>query len=46
MKDGILHGMYRFSTGGRGKVRVQLLGAGTILREVIAAAEILETESS
>jgi pyruvate dehydrogenase E1 component len=44
VKDGILHGMYRLSTGGRGKVRVQLLGAGTILREVIAAAEILEKE--
>ena len=44
VKDGILHGMYRLSTGGRGKVRVQLLGAGTILREVIAAAEILEKD--
>jgi pyruvate dehydrogenase E1 component len=44
VKDGILHGMYRYSTGGRGKVRVQLLGAGTILREVIAAAEMLEKD--
>ena len=46
VKDGILHGMYRLSTGGRGKVRVQLLGAGTILREVIAAAEMLERDFS
>jgi pyruvate dehydrogenase E1 component len=44
VKDGILHGMYRYSTGGRGKVRVQLFGAGTILREVIAAAEMLEKD--
>src|SRR5690606_31156546 len=44
VKDGILHGMYRLSTGGRGKTRVQLLGSGTILREVIAAAELLETD--
>jgi pyruvate dehydrogenase E1 component len=39
---GILRGMYPFRTGGKGKVRVQLLGSGTILREVIAAAELLE----
>jgi pyruvate dehydrogenase E1 component len=44
VKDGILRGMYRFQAGGRGKVRVQLLGAGTILREVLAAAEILEKD--
>jgi pyruvate dehydrogenase E1 component len=36
--------MYRLQTGGRGKIRVQLLGSGTILREVIAAAEMLEKE--
>ena len=46
VKDGILHGMYRLSTGGHGNVRVQLLGAGTILREVIAAAEMLEKDYS
>jgi len=46
VKDGILHGMYRLSTGGRGKVRVQLIGAGTILREVIAAADMLEKDYS
>ena len=38
-QSGILRGMYRLTTGGKGKVRVQLLGSGTILREVLAAAE-------
>ena len=45
-QDGILRGMYRLKAGGKGKgkgkARVQLLGSGTILREVLAAAEILE----
>jgi pyruvate dehydrogenase E1 component len=40
--QGILNGMYLLQTGGRGKVRVTLFGSGTILREVLAAAEILE----
>jgi pyruvate dehydrogenase E1 component len=44
VKDGILRGMYQVHTGGQGKLRVQLLGAGTILREVLAAAEMLEYE--
>jgi pyruvate dehydrogenase E1 component len=44
VKDGILHGMYRLQAGGRGKVRVQLLGSGTILREVQAAAAMLEKD--
>jgi pyruvate dehydrogenase E1 component len=43
-EQGILKGMYLFQTGGKGKVRVNLLGAGTILREVIAAAEILQND--
>ncbi len=43
-EQGILKGMYRFREGGKGKIRVQLLGSGTILREVIAAAELLEHE--
>jgi len=38
-EEGILHGMYRFAGAGRGAV--QLLGAGAILREAIAAAELL-----
>jgi pyruvate dehydrogenase E1 component len=41
-QDGILRGMYRVRTGSKGKVRVQLLGSGTILREVLAAAGLLQ----
>ncbi len=41
---GIIKGMYLLQQGGRGKVRVNLMGAGTILREVIKAAEILEKD--
>jgi pyruvate dehydrogenase E1 component len=43
-ESGILKGMYRLRAGGRGKVRVNLLGSGTILREAIGAAELLEAE--
>ena len=42
--EGILKGMYLLRAGGRGKVRVNLLGSGTILREVLAAADLLEEE--
>jgi pyruvate dehydrogenase E1 component len=42
--EGILKGIYPLRAGGRGKVRVNLLGSGTILREVLAAAELLEQE--
>ncbi|MFO1428010.1 MAG: pyruvate dehydrogenase (acetyl-transferring), homodimeric type, partial [Steroidobacteraceae bacterium] len=42
--QGILKGMYLLSIGGRGMVRVTLMGSGTILREVQAAAEILERD--
>jgi pyruvate dehydrogenase E1 component len=38
---GILKGMYRVYRGEERAHRVQLLGAGTILREVLAAAELL-----
>src|SRR6187431_2060324 len=41
VEEGILKGLYLLQTGGAGKVRVSLLGSGTILREVIAAADIL-----
>ena len=41
---GIVRGGYRLRTGGKGKVRSALLGSGTILREVIAAAGILEKQ--
>ena len=40
--EGILRGMYPLRTGGKGKLRVQLLGSGTILREVLAAADLLQ----
>jgi len=36
-----LRGMYLLNVGGQGKVRAQLMGSGTILREVIAAGELL-----
>ena len=42
VEAGILRGMYLLSIGARGKVRVTLLGAGTILRECIEAAKLLE----
>jgi pyruvate dehydrogenase E1 component len=44
VKEGILRGMYRLRTGGASRLRVQLLGSGTILREVLAAAEMLEQD--
>jgi pyruvate dehydrogenase E1 component len=44
VQAGILKGMYLLREGGKGKQRVQLMGSGTILREVIAAAELLEQD--
>jgi len=44
-EEGICRGMYLFRDGGKKKgPRVQLLGSGTILREVIAAAELLQQD--
>jgi pyruvate dehydrogenase E1 component len=53
-EKGILRGMYRLSppenAGGKagraakGKLKVQLMGCGTILREVMAGAELLEKD--
>ena len=46
-RDGILRGMYLLRDGGpaKGKTpRVQLFGSGAILREVIAAADLLADE--
>ena len=48
-EEGILKGMYLLSEGAKGgrgkkKPRVQLMGCGTILREVQAAAELLESD--
>src|SRR4249919_2776089 len=45
--EGILKGMYLFRDAGKakkGELRVQLMGSGTILREVIAAAELLDKD--
>jgi len=42
VEQGILNGAYLLQIGGRGKVRATLLGSGTILRECLAAAKILE----
>jgi pyruvate dehydrogenase E1 component len=44
VEDGILKGMYLLHAAGKGKVRAQLFGSGTILREVIGAAELLEKD--
>ncbi|MCU7851724.1 MAG: pyruvate dehydrogenase (acetyl-transferring), homodimeric type [Candidatus Thiodiazotropha sp. (ex Monitilora ramsayi)] len=44
VEEGIVRGIYRFRKGGKRKNRVQLLGSGTILREVIAAADLLEKD--
>jgi pyruvate dehydrogenase E1 component len=44
VEDGILKGMYLLKQGGKHKARVQLMGSGTILREVEAGAEMLEKD--
>jgi pyruvate dehydrogenase E1 component len=42
VREGILRGMYHLAEGNpKVKARVQLLGSGTVLREVVAAAELL-----
>jgi len=46
VRDGIIEGIYRYSQGEAHDLSVQLLGSGTILREVIAAAEILKQDWS
>jgi len=44
VEEGILRGMYLLREGTGDGPRVQLLGSGTILREVIAGAELLESD--
>ena len=45
VEDGIIQGMYQFKVStAPGGLRVQLLGCGAILREVEAAAAILESD--
>ena len=42
-REGILRGMYK-ARGARRQVNVRLLGAGTILNEVVAASELLDKD--
>ena len=42
--EGLLKGMYRLREGGPGQLRARLLGSGAILREVLAAGELLEAD--
>jgi pyruvate dehydrogenase E1 component len=45
VEEGIIKGMYLYQSGGKkNKKRVRLLGSGTILREVIQAAGILQKD--
>lgn len=46
VEEGIIRGLYSFKKGGDNNHRVQLLGSGTILNEVIAAAQLLEEDFS
>ncbi|MBF6616294.1 MAG: pyruvate dehydrogenase (acetyl-transferring), homodimeric type [Candidimonas sp.] len=44
-EEGIIRGMYKFRSVGKDtKKRVQLMGSGTILREVLAAQELLQND--
>lgn len=44
VEEGIIKGMYLYQKAGKAKHTVQLLGAGAILNEVIAAAEMLKKD--
>jgi pyruvate dehydrogenase E1 component len=43
-EEGILRGMYKFKSVGKTKLRVQLMGSGTILREVLDAQALLHDD--
>ncbi len=43
-EEGILHGMYLLREGAGKGPRVQLLGSGAVLREVLAGADLLEQD--
>ncbi|MBV8680491.1 MAG: pyruvate dehydrogenase (acetyl-transferring), homodimeric type [Aquitalea sp.] len=43
-EQGIIKGMYLLKDGGDAQVKVQLMGSGTILREVMAAADLLRND--
>jgi pyruvate dehydrogenase E1 component len=44
VEEGIIKGLYKLKSGGKHKLKAQLMGSGTILREVEAAAEMLEKD--
>ncbi|MEE8580436.1 MAG: pyruvate dehydrogenase (acetyl-transferring), homodimeric type [Myxococcota bacterium] len=44
IEEGIVKGMYLLQEGGECETRIQLLGSGTILREVIAAGDLLRQD--
>ena len=44
VREGVLRGLYLVRASGKGAARVRLLGSGTILREALAAAELLEND--
>jgi pyruvate dehydrogenase E1 component len=44
VEEGIIKGMYLLRKAGKNKLKVRLMGSGTILREVEAAAELLEND--
>ncbi|HTT10274.1 MAG TPA: alpha-ketoglutarate dehydrogenase [Burkholderiaceae bacterium] len=46
IREGITRGMYCVRTSNRGAARVRLLGSGAILREALAAADLLEQDFS
>jgi pyruvate dehydrogenase E1 component len=41
VEDGVLRGLYRFRTAEQGSRRVQILGSGSILHQVLRAADML-----
>ena len=45
-EEGIIKGLYQFKGGGKRRKKVQLLGSGSILREVIAASDLLDKDWS
>ena len=44
VREGILQGIYLLREGEQSKQKVQLMGCGSILREVIAGAELLQSD--
>ncbi|MBT8330584.1 MAG: pyruvate dehydrogenase (acetyl-transferring), homodimeric type, partial [Desulfofustis sp.] len=44
VEEGIHRGMYLFSGPDSGEAEIQLMGSGSILREVVAASELLKDE--